>query len=151
MDKKINSYSFKLWLTLGAVSFVLFQPPLYFFNYANTTTLNGGYGLVFWEFVKNWFYIMALLAISWAFVLRAIRAFYQAYWSERGFKLALLLVSEFLMLFFLVIYFCVFNSNYIIPTSYLLTTLILSNAVTVYIYRYRPLRDELYKEQQERE
>jgi len=151
MDKKINSYSLKLWLTVVVISFALFQIPLYFLNYNSANTFNISYVLVFSEFVKNWIYIMILLGISWLFVLRALRALYQTYWSARGFKLALLLVSEFLMLFFLVLYFCIFNSGYVIPTGYLIATLVVSNAITVYIYKYKPLRDELYKEQQEKE
>lgn len=88
---------------------------------------------------------MVLLAFSWLLVFKLIKTFYQPYWSYKGLKLALLLLSEFLMLFIFVLYFCVFTSGYIIPTFYVIMVFLLSNAISVYLYKYQGLSSYLYQ------
>lgn len=88
---------------------------------------------------------MAFMAFAWLLVFRLVKALYQPYWSYRGLKLALLLLSEFLMLFIFVLYFCVFASAYILPTIYVIIVFLVSNAISIYLYKYRGLSSYLYQ------
>ena len=136
----------KLWLTVAVISFALFQIPLYYLNKATSDCPNCSYATLLWDFAKNWFCIMVLLAFSLLLVFRIVKKLYQPYWSARGFKLALLLVSEFMMLFVFVLYFCMFNSSYIVPTGYVIAVFLISDAIGVYLNKYNPLQKMFYQQ-----
>src|SRR5258708_6170470 len=100
MKKQLLNYSLKQWLTMSIVSFTLFQVPLYYMVYkANLGFVGDSYGTLLIDFTKNWARMISLLIIPAFIIFRCVRALYQPYWSTRGFKLALLLVSEFVMSF----------------------------------------------------
>jgi hypothetical protein len=144
MKKIILVYSLKLWLTVAAISLLLFQVPLFYLQYSYVDSITGSGRALWLQFFNNWGCVILVLMASWFVAFYFVKSFYQPYWSARGFKLALLLVSQALMLLSLAIYFTIYNLQYVLPTLWVLLIFALSYAISVHLYHYKNLRNLLY-------
>jgi len=151
MKKIIFVYSLKLWLTVAAISLLLFQVPLFYLQYSYLDVIAGTGTNLWFQFFNSWGRVVMVLAVSWVVAFYFVKAFYQPYWSARGFKLALLLVSQALMLLSLAVYFTVCDLQYILPTMWVLFIFAVSYAISVQLFHYKSLRHQLYNEQMAQE
>lgn len=143
---KAFKYSGKVWLLSGAISFLLYQLPLYYL-YHNKFFLTGDSYLNLNEAIAiETFKTMCYLIIPWLIVLPFAKRFYNPAWSVRQFKWVIFLVAEFLIIFFLLDGISIFNTHLLLPTGFMLAIFCLSTAISIYVCSVNDILAELFKQ-----
>lgn len=143
---KAFKYSGKVWLLSGAMSFLLCQLPLYYL-YHNKFFLTGdSYFNLNQDIAIENIEAMCYLIIPWLVVLPFVKRLYNPVWTVRQFKWVVFLVSEFLIIFFLLDGISIFNTHLLLPTGFMLAIFCLSTAISIYVSSVDDILAELFRQ-----